>query len=215
LEQDDKTFLTSLKVRTFLEELASDSPAPGGGSVAALCGALSASLLSMVSNLTIKNERFSHSKEDMKQCLAESQRFKEDMIEAVDDDTEAFYELMSAYKSKVKNSKSGTDREYVIQKALQRTIDVPLRVAKVSVALLKLALEISRKGIPGAITDTGVAALVADTGLKGAIYNVQINLRSLHDADLKHELEETVQGLLREGESYRNDIMAQVRDKLV
>jgi glutamate formiminotransferase/formiminotetrahydrofolate cyclodeaminase len=105
-------------------------------------------------------------------------------------------------------------KDQAIQEALNRTISVPLSVAKECVALLKLAIKVADKGNVNVITDAGVAALMADTALKGALFNVRINLKSIKDLNMKSELTDSVKQLMKEGEDYRNRALAIVEAKV-
>jgi formiminotetrahydrofolate cyclodeaminase len=201
-------------IQEFLEEISSISPAPGGGSVAALGGALSASLLSMVSKLSIGKKKYPQLENEMIECLAESEDLRKSMTSSVDEDTAAFNELMAAYKVnktclKYDNHRAGGDRE-----ALRRTINVPLKVAKGCATLLKLANMVASKGNKNAISDTGVAALMAYAALQGAIYNVRINLLNIKDSGFKSRTYYMINQLMKEGEDYYNKALITIEVEL-
>jgi formiminotetrahydrofolate cyclodeaminase len=206
--------LTRLTIGEFLDELGSGSPAPGGGSTAALGAAAGASLISMVCNLTLGKKKYLQVGGEIRKCLANSEKWREALTRFIDEDTAAFNDLMSAYRLSRETPEAEDLRNQAVQKALNRTISVPLNVAKGSVALLELAKTAAEKGNVNSISDTGVAALMMYTALKGALYNVRINLHSVKDSDRKNALSETVNRLLKEGEELRDSVLAIVEEKL-
>ena len=206
--------LTRLTIEEFLEELGSGSPAPGGGSTAALGGAAGASLISMVCHLTLGKKKYLEVEEEIRVCLEDSEKWREVMARSIDEDTAAFNEVMSAYKMSRETPEAEDIREKAVQKALNRTISVPLNVAKGSAALLELSKTTAEKGNVNSISDTGVAALMLYAALKGALYNVSINLQSVKDSDRKNKLSKTVDRMLKEGEDLRDTIVAVVDEKL-
>ena len=198
----------------FLDELASNSPAPGGGSVAALGGALSACLLSMVSNVTIGKKKYVEVEEDMKKHLAVAEDWRRRMALSVDEDMAAFNELMSAYKMDKNSPEDEVKRTNVIQEALMQAINIPLEVANGCLELLKLAIKIADKGNVRAISDAGVAVLMAETALQGALLNVKINLSSVDSENTKEELSGLVAELATEGAKTKRKALEIVESKL-
>ena len=175
--------LTDYTIEKFIAELASDSPAPGGGSVAALCGALGAALASMVANLTVGREKYKDSEEAMRRVLAQASGLHADFLALIDKDTAAFNAYMAARKLPKETDAEKTARAEAIERATQNATTVPLRTLEACVPLAELAREAAACGNPNALSDAGVAALLATATAKSAAYNVRINLPGIKDGD--------------------------------
>lgn len=158
-----------------LEEIASKSPAPGGGSVAALSGAFGASLVSMVCNLTIGKKKFKVVEDDFKKVLEEAVALKEELLFLSKEDVKAFNDVMAAFKIE------GEEKEKMLQDAYQGAANVPLLTARKCLKIMELVDFVSEKGNPNTITDAGVSALMAHAGFKGAVFNVRVNLKYIED----------------------------------
>jgi glutamate formiminotransferase/formiminotetrahydrofolate cyclodeaminase len=171
--------LTGRTVKGLLDELASESPAPGGGSVSALCGALSAGLSSMVANLTFDKKGFEKQKSLMDETANKAQRLKEFFIQAVDEDTAAFNQIVSARRMPKNNADEIQRREQALFEANVKAIDVPLSILSASEELLKLAEIVLRDGNQNSLSDAGCAVLNAVAAGEGAYMNVLINLAGL------------------------------------
>jgi glutamate formiminotransferase/formiminotetrahydrofolate cyclodeaminase len=174
--------LASLSVKGFLSELASKSPAPGGGSVAALSGALGTALSSMVCNLTIGKERYTEMQDEIKEALAKSEKLKKRLTELIDEDTEAFNDVIKAFKMPKETEKQKEIRKQAIQQGYKTAATVPLKTAKTCEKILDIARIVAVKGNKNSITDTAVSALMAKAGVDSAILNVKINLGSIKDS---------------------------------
>ncbi len=193
--------LKELTVEEFVREVASSSPAPGGGSVAALAGAQAAGLLSMYCNLS-QNRNKLGDVVDMLQAAGEEARYlKTKLIEAIDEDTLAFNQVMEAYRLPRENPEDKKKRSEAIQAAGKNASEVPLHTARGSLRVLSLVEEVAAKGNPSAITDLGVANLQAYAGVVGACYNVRINLGMLTDKSVVEEYESEVKSLMDEGKN--------------
>jgi len=173
--------LVEMKISEFIEELSSDSPAPGGGSVAALSGALSAALSSMVCNLTIGKEKYKDVEYDMENILERLQNIRKRLLEIIDEDTEAFNQVMDAFKLPKNTEEEKKVRKEKIQEALKKAALVPLETARLCAEIIEISKEVAEKGNKNSITDAGVSMIMADAGLKSAILNVKINLKSIED----------------------------------
>lgn len=169
--------LVDYKIKEFSDEVASASPAPGGGSVAALSGNLSAALISMVSNLTIGKPRYLEAEPDMRKLLIESEEIRGQLILLVDEDTVAFNKVMKAFKL----PKGSEERTIALQEAFTEAADVPMKTAKLCRRAMDMSLVAFEKGNQNSITDAVVAAHMAYAGLHGALLNVRINLSSITD----------------------------------
>jgi len=186
--QETANSLLDFNLREFANELSMDSPAPGGGSTAALCGALSASLSSMVSNLTVGKKEYKDVQKEVKDFAVKAQAFKDEFLRAVDLDTEAFNRLMDAFRLKKKTEEQKKERELAIEEATKEATRVPFEVLKKSVEALELAKEVAIKGNKNSISDAGVAGLAAQTAAEGAFYNIKINLPNIQDKQFKSKI---------------------------
>jgi formiminotetrahydrofolate cyclodeaminase len=175
--------LIDKSISEFLAELKSDSPAPGGGSAAALVGAIGAALGIMVGNLTISSAKYEAVHEesrklalDFEVCLAALEKY-------IDEDTEAFTKVMKAYKLPKSTEEEKMVRLGTIQEALKAASSLPFEVAKICLKVLELSGKILSIGNANAASDAAVAGRMAQAAMWSAIYNVRINLGSIKDAD--------------------------------
>jgi glutamate formiminotransferase/formiminotetrahydrofolate cyclodeaminase len=200
--------LKAMRLTEFVDELSSDSPAPGGGSVAALAGSLSAALSSMVAALTWSKTGLEAARPAMKEIGVEGQRLKDWFLEAVDRDTDAFNAVLAAMRLPRKTDEEARARRAAIEKANQSAARVPLEVVERSVRALELALAVAKDGNPNSISDAGVAGACALAAAEGAALNVRINVPNLTDAEVGG-------GLLAEQErlvARARQLAAEVRD---
>jgi len=186
--------LISMKINTFLNELASSSPAPGGGSVAALAGSLGTALSSMVCNLTIGKEKYADVQDEIKNVLKNSEKLRKKLTKLIDEDTEAFNDVIKAFKMPKDTEEQKNRRSKSIQEGYKTAANVPLETAKTCKKILDVALVVAEKGNKNSITDAAVSALMAKAGVQSAILNVKINLGSIKDEkfvkQISTELEE-------------------------
>jgi glutamate formiminotransferase/formiminotetrahydrofolate cyclodeaminase len=173
--------LTSMKIDDFTNLLSTDAPAPGGGSVAALCGALSGALSSMVGALTHGKKGYEEAFDDVEQIGVKAQRLKDEFIADVDRDTEAFNNVMAAARLPKKTDEDKAIRQEAMENANKEATLVPLGVLERSWDAAKIAREIVKKGNKNSVSDAGVAALTARAAAEGAYLNVQINLPGIAD----------------------------------
>jgi formiminotetrahydrofolate cyclodeaminase len=185
--------LTKLTVQDFVEQLASASPTPGGGSASALAGAMAAAMVEMAANLTIGREKFRDVEQEMRIVLGRAGELREQMLNAVDEDTDAFDEVSAAYKMPKDTDAEKTARTAAIQQALKGATEVPLRVAKAAMETYQLAQIAMEKANPNVASDARVALLLAEAAREGARANVDINLGMIKDeaflARMRDELE--------------------------
>jgi formiminotetrahydrofolate cyclodeaminase len=175
--------LVNTKIEAFLDELASESPAPGGGSVAALAGALGAALSSMVCNLTIGKEFYVDVQAELKAALKESELLRRQLTDLIDKDTEAFTKVMAAVKMPKETDAQKEQRRQALQKAYKDASLIPLKTAQLCDHVLDVALIVAEKGNKHSITDAAASALLAQAGVDTALLNVRINLGSLKDTE--------------------------------
>lgn len=198
--------LVKLSVEEFSKILGSNSPAPGGGSVAALSGALAADLVSMVCNLSIGKNDFETFQTEISKALQESQTLSKSLLKRVDLDTEAFNSVMAAFKMAKDTEQEKTSRAEAIQKGFKEAVQSPLGIAQECLEVLKLAGRLLGKSNSNALSDLGVASQQAFAGLEGAIMNVKINIPSIKDVDFVAETSSKTSTLLEEGRRIKDDI---------
>jgi glutamate formiminotransferase/formiminotetrahydrofolate cyclodeaminase len=180
--------LADMTLTNFCDELSTDSPAPGGGSVAALCTSMSVSLTAMVSNLTINKKGYEKGWKAAKLIAEEAQKVKNDAIHTIDADTQAFYDMMGAMKLPKNTDAEKLYRDQQIQIATKNAIMIPFQTIELSLAAVKLSERIVKIGNTNAMSDAGVAALTARAGAIAAYLNVKINLPGLTDEKFKTEI---------------------------
>jgi len=189
--------LKDMTLSNFCDELSRSSPAPGGGSVAALCGALSASLSSMVANLTFSKKGYENLADKMNLLAIDAQKLKDVFISFIDRDTAVFNNVMSAMKMSKKTDKEKKARNEALQEALKKAAEVPLEVLAGTVDALHLA-RTAIEGNKNSLSDAGVAVATALAAAKSAFYNVMINLEGIEDENIKTALSEKAYGLMKE-----------------
>ncbi len=186
----DRESLVTKTVAGFADELSTDSPAPGGGSVAALCGAMSGALSAMVGNLTHGRKGQEDVWDDMSRLASEAQELKDWFLEAVDRDTDAFNRVIAAGRGRPKTDEERAAKAERVKRANRGATLVPLEVLERSGRLVELAREMATSGNPNSLSDAGVAAWCARTCAEGAYYNVLINLAGLtEDEDWATEID--------------------------
>ncbi len=173
--------LVASTVTGFVDELSSASPAPGGGSVAALCGSLSAGLSAMIAALTFAKKGMEDRREEMEDLGQRAQALKDWFLDAVDRDTDAFNQVLTAMRLPKATDEELAVRSEALESANQAATRVPLEVLERSIEALELAAVVARDGNPSAVTDAGVAGACALAAGEGAALNVRINLSSLTD----------------------------------
>ncbi|NOZ07308.1 MAG: glutamate formimidoyltransferase [FCB group bacterium] len=190
--------LVRLSIDAFADELSSESPAPGGGSVAAVAGSLGAGLAAMVANLTFGKRKWEPLYERMCRLADEGQQLKTKLLKLVDEDTEAFNDVMAAFRLPKTSEEQVRAREAAIQQATQKATSVPFTVLEACREIFKLALEAAEYGNPNSISDTGVAGEMAAAGAHGAALNVLINLGGLTDEDYCRKMRRETAELLNQ-----------------
>jgi glutamate formiminotransferase / formiminotetrahydrofolate cyclodeaminase len=208
------TALVEMKLTDFIDEVSRESPAPGGGSIAALAGALGASLSSMVSNLTA-NKRGSESFDKiLNDAAGECQQIKEALVNAIDEDTNAFNAYMNARRLPNKTAEEKKAREEAMQAGLKKAVMVPLNTVKQSFRAIEIAEVVAKNGNPNSITDVGVGAQSAYTGVLGGIYNVLINLKDIKDQKFVDEMRKTCAELKGKAQEKLTTVLNIVESKL-
>ena len=168
-------------LKSFLEELASAQPTPGGGGAAALCGAMAAALTSMVCNLTIGKKKYLEVTPRMKEVLAQSESLREGFSRLMDEDAQSFSELLASFKLPKETPEEQETRSHAIQEATMKAAQVPLEVIRKCAELLPIANLAAEKGNVNVVSDAGVAALMLGAAAQSAALNVNINLMGIRD----------------------------------
>jgi glutamate formiminotransferase/formiminotetrahydrofolate cyclodeaminase len=207
--------LAELDLRQFADELSSDSPAPGGGSVAALCGVMAASLTAMVANLTYGKHDYERHSRKMNQTAINAQLLKDELLRLVDRDAAAFNAVMSCYRLPRKTEAERAQRQAVIQEATKTAAQIPLHVMETCEKVLALTDYVSKCGNLNSISDAGVAALTADAAIRGAALNVLINLNSIEDAEFKAQMQEAVTQIKAKSRPLIRRIIKRVETKIL
>ena len=191
--------LVEKTLKGFSHVLASDSPAPGGGSVAALSGSLGADLVSMVCNLSIGKKEYEESQSELEEALKKSRNLSSELLERVDLDTQAFNGVMKAFKMPKETEEQKQKRKDAIQKGFREAVQSPLAIAHACLEVLRVSESLLGKSNTNAISDLGVSAQQAYAGLEGAVMNVKINLPSIKDNDFVEKTSRETEELLAEG----------------
>lgn len=198
--------LINLQIQEFIDELGSASPAPGGGSVAALNGALGAGLVAMVTRLTIGKKGYEALGELLEDTRDKADELKTALTGLIDKDTQAFNGVMAAFKMSRATNEEKSARSAAIQKGYKEATRVPMETAERCLAVLELACEIAGKTNPNTASDLGVAAQVACAGVEGAVMNVKINLPAIKDADWTAGEKAKTRELLSTAARYRDRV---------
>ena len=205
-------------VREFINELGSNSPAPGGGSVAALGASLASALSAMVFNLTVGKKMYNESSDGdkmlidktLEECLKQEEKF----LELMNKDTEAFLVLMSAFKLPKETEEEKKVRSLKIKEGNQGALEVPLSVAEEAYKIYEYVKIAAKLGNKNAISDAGVSALMLQAAIESALLNVKINLSSIKDETYKDEIKARCEELINQGRLRRDEILSIVDENM-
>lgn len=206
--------ITDSTIETFLDQLASAAPTPGGGSAAAIMGAMGAALVAMVCNLTIGKKGYEQHDAEMRDVLAQCEARRARLTAMVAEDVAAFDSLMAAYKLPKASDDEKAARSAAIQAGLQRATQVPLDCAKECGEVVRLAGRAAEVGNQNVISDAGVGVLAAWAALRSAVLNVNINAPSLKDRGFAEAKLAETQALLAECGPLSEQIHARVQARL-
>ncbi|HHY78576.1 MAG TPA: cyclodeaminase/cyclohydrolase family protein [Clostridiales bacterium] len=202
--------LADKNLKEFLKETASNSPVPGGGSVAALSAGLAAALTAMVANLTIGKKGYEELEEEMTVIAKEAEKYKDLFIEYIDKDSDAFNQVMDAFKLPKETEEEKEIRKNKIQEALKNAALVPLEVARTALKIMDIIEKVVVKGNKNAVTDGAVAAMMARTATLSALYNVKINLGSIKDAEFVEKTQKEVRQIEEDVVRLEKEILGKV-----
>jgi len=210
--------LTAMRIDDFADELSSESPAPGGGSVAALIGTLSASLSSMVANLTYNKKGYKEFNDEIAAAGIEAQKLKDRFLSLIEEDTEAFNSVMDAMKMPSGTDEEAEAKEKAIEEATKKATSVPLKTLKLTEKLLEVADVVAEKGNKNSISDAGVAAISAKAAAESAYMNVIINIPGIKDEEFKEkvlkEAKEVLENVRKKSDEIRDKVMKYLEENL-
>ena len=201
-------------IQTFLDELASKASTPGGGSAAAIMGAMGAALVSMVCNLTIGKKNYEQAGDELKEVLNEAEKLRERLTNMVHADVEVFNRVMGAYGMPKETDVEKTARTEAIQAALKAATDVPLNCARACAEVINLSRVVAEKGNLNVISDAGVAVVAAEAALRSAALNVYINIGGIKDKSFAEQRSADLENILKGTAIETNEIYALVKGKL-
>ena len=210
--------LVERTVNDFVAVVESHAPAPGGGSVAALASGLGAALTAMVGGLSVGKKKFEALEDSQKQEILDgtekAKELRKRLMEIVDEDTNAFNDYMEALKLPKETEEDKTKRKQAMEDAMKGAVRVPLEGAQKSLEVVRLIGSFLKYGNQGAITDAGVASLLATAGVQGTAYNVLINLGSISDQEFNDDMRKQCDELVKEAKELRSEHEKVVFEKL-
>jgi methenyltetrahydrofolate cyclohydrolase len=198
---------SDLPIKDFLDALASKEPVPGGGSGAALAGALGAALVSMVCNLTIGKKGYESADAPMKDILRQSEALRAELPQLLEADTQAYGQVMAAYRLPKTTETEKQTRDAALQERTIKAAEVPFTIAERCGQVVALALPAARLGNKWAVSDAGVGALLAEAALRSALLNVEINLASIRDAAFVSQMRQRMARLSAEAAATKEQVL--------
>ncbi|UCD23540.1 MAG: glutamate formimidoyltransferase [Gemmatimonadota bacterium] len=211
---DKSNKLVDLTLKQFVEETASESPAPGGGSVSAAAGAMGAALGAMVANLSSHKRGWDDRWEEFSDWAEKGKQHHDELLHLVDDDTEAFNRVMAAFGLPQGTDSEQQERKRAIQEATKGAIEIPYKVMQQALASMELMKAMAETGNPASASDAGVGALCARLAVRGAYLNVQINAGDLDDKGYVQEVLHKGQSIVEQAEQLEREILEIVVSKL-
>lgn len=196
--EGDSIMAENMSIRKFLEELSSGSPTPGGGAASALVGSIAASLSSMVANLTIGKKKYQDVEEEMKSIANEAIKLRDELFKIIDEDVKVFNKIMDALKLPKESEEQVKIRKMKIEEASKEACEVPLKTANLCLDVMKLSLKVTEKGNKNAISDGACSAFFAYSAIRGAIFNIRINLKNISDENYKNMMQKNIENLIKD-----------------
>ena len=206
--------LTELTVKDFLNKVAGSDPVPGGGSIAALNGAIASALAAMVANLTIGKKNYADCEELMKQIAERAAGLKEEFVADVDRDSEAYDRVFACFKMPKATDEEKAARSAAIQEATKYAAQVPMEVARRAYGLMDTIAQVARKGNQNAVTDACVAMMAARSAVLAALMNVRINLGSLKDKEFALAMQAEADGLEQQALAKEKELLDEINRTL-
>ena len=199
--------MRNMSINEFAKIVASESPVPGGGSIAALCGALSAALSEMVANLTVGKKKYADCKEEMTKIINDASLLREKLLNYIEEDSLAYNKVVEAYKLSKESEEEKAFRILKIEEGLKIAASIPLKVAETSFEIFPLVEALVERGNKSSVTDALVGAMMARTGVLSALLNIRINLDSIKDDEFVKELKAKADFLENETNTYEKKIL--------
>ena len=210
--------LIDMSVADFTNEVDSNSPAPGGGSVSALASDIGVSLARMMAHLSFEKKKFEQldekTKDEFKARFDKLGEIRKELSTLVDKDTESFNEFMKAVKMPKETEEQNKLRAKAIQEATIFSIEVPYKTASLSLEALRLLDFLIKNGNQNAITDIGVGTLMLSAGMEGAILNVKVNLGQIKDKQIYDKYRDGCKEILSEGNEIKDNIISNIHKQL-
>ena len=207
IDENTSQKLVDLTVKGFADETSRESPAPGGGSVAAYCGAIGASLGTMVANLSANKSGWEDRWQEFSEWAQKGQLLKDELLKLIDDDTMAFNKIMDAFRLPKSTLEERKIRRKAIKAATKNAIRIPFKVMNTSYKALDLLEQMAKNGNPNSISDAGVGALAIKAAVEGAYLNVRINCKDFNDEIFVNDMLEKAGSMLEKTKSRAEEIM--------
>jgi formiminotetrahydrofolate cyclodeaminase len=205
---------SDMTIREFLDQLASPSPAPGGGSAAAFSGALGAALVAMVCRLTVGRKGYEEAGPELEVIIPRAEEKRRVLLKLIDADAAAYDRVIAKYKLPKETEEQKIERTREVQNALKDAADIPLQIAAACASVLDMVLPVAAKGNKNAESDAGAAALLAEAGLRAAAMNVEINLALIKDPAYIKEMRARLEPLTRGRAEERESIVQVVASRI-
>ena len=203
--------LVNRSLKGFVDDVASSSPAPGGGSVAAYAGSQGYALIAMVCRLTIGREKYRTVEEELTLLMLTAEAQKESLLALVDEDTQGFCGVMEAFRLPKGTEEEKRARREALEAATIQAAEIPLKTARLCLEGLRILPNLIEKANPNALSDMGVAALMLGSGLDGALYNILINVQGLKTQEVAQQLRAISTHLREEGK----DLTVKIRERVL
>jgi formiminotetrahydrofolate cyclodeaminase len=207
----DPKLTLSNSVGNFAELVAAGTPTPGGGSVAAYCGELAASLGQMMCNITIGKPKYAEAEPRLMEIRSDLEQLGGRLRELIAEDAASFESVLSAYRLPKESDEQKSERAAKIQIALRCAVDVPLETAACGLDVLKLLREVAEIGTPNALSDVAVGARLAEVAIRGASYNVAVNLGSLSDDVAADKTREQMTSMIEQSRAIAEEVEAKMK----
>jgi formiminotetrahydrofolate cyclodeaminase len=201
----------SNSIGNFAELVAAGTPTPGGGSVSAYCGVLAASLGQMVCSITIGKPKYAAVEPRLKEIKSELERLSARLQELIAEDAASFEAVLAAYRLPKETVEQKAERAAMIERAVQGAIDVPSETARRSFDVLKLLGEVAEIGTPNALSDVAVGAQLSELAIRGASYNIVVNLDSLSDRDAADKTRHEIDAVVHQAVTIADQVAARMK----
>ncbi len=202
-------------LKKYLDEAAAKLPAPGGGSVSALCGSLGAAMASMAANFTLGKEKYKEVENEIRPLLSKSEELRKRLAELTDADVEAYGKIATAYRMPKAGDEEKAKRSRAIREACKEALKVPLKTAACCREILNLSRRLVDIANVNLISDVGVAVILAEAALQAAALNVEINLVSIKDERFVKEKRECLESLLRDSPVIKDEVLKKVNRSIL